>query len=71
MGRLHSSSAPCPALGWYSVGSGPVLLAAPSLPERAGKGLRDAQKQEGSKPATCVELLLAQGLHLIPSTPAL
>lgn len=29
MGRLWTSSAPCPALAWISAGSGPVLLAAP------------------------------------------
>ncbi|XP_009277981.1 PREDICTED: uncharacterized protein LOC103899270 [Aptenodytes forsteri] len=29
MGRLWTNSAPCPAPGWISAGSGPVLLAAP------------------------------------------
>lgn len=72
MGVLWTNSAPCPpclALGWISAGSGPVLLAVP--PGGLERGSGDRQKQNGSKPAMCTELLLAQGLHLIPSTPAL
>lgn len=69
MVRLWTSSAPCPAPAWISAGSGPVLLGA-ALGGLAGDS-RDRQKQNGSKPAVCTELLLAQGLYLIPSTPAL
>lgn len=55
-GRLWPSSAPCPALRWISAGSSPALLAAP-----LGGLVRDRQKQNGSEPALCTELLLAQG----------
>lgn len=39
--------------------------------ELQGRVCRDGQEQGRAKPASCMELLLAQGLHLTPSTPAL
>lgn len=60
------SSLPSPR--WICAGPGPVLLAGGS---RDSARREKSQKQNGSKPAMCMELLLAQGLHLIPSTPAL
>lgn len=51
-----------------AVGCSPGRLAGDS---RIGRIGTDGQEQDRSKPATCMELLLAQGLHLTPSTPAL
>jgi len=71
VGRLWTSSAPCP----------PCLARAGALqgqalccwlpPQGLARDPGDSREQEGSKPVVRTELQLAQGLHLIPSTPAL
>lgn len=75
-GGLRTNSAPCPrcpAPGG-SVQDQALCCRLPpgGLPGGSrDRARRESWKQNGLKPAMCMELLLAQGLHLIPSTPAL
>lgn len=73
-GQAPQQLSTLPSLGLVLCRIGPCAAGSsppPPPPGRAGKGLWDTRKQEGSKPAMCAELLPAQGLHLIPFTPAL